>query len=364
MSALEILYAVAAIALVLASVLPQMRQTSWVIRMCDIPRLQIAALIAILAVLGMFFDRPPYLVWLLLGAALLLHAFKILPFTPLGQTEVALVPDAPDRLKILASNVLMENEKHAPLVDLIRTEDPDIIFLMETDEIWLAALEPVLRDYPVRVDLPLDNCYGLSFATRLETEEAQAVFLVDDDTPSLLARMISPCGRRFGFVGLHPRPPLPGTDTDERDTQIIYSARFARQEDCPIVTAGDFNAAAWGGTSQRFKYIGEYLDPRRGRGLFSSFDARSKLLRCPIDQLYVTREIAIADFRRGPAIGSDHFPLIAELSLDPASARRANRPLSPLSAPLLEDVTRKVAEYGERLERLRQPGSDDAPRMR
>ncbi|MBK0328433.1 endonuclease/exonuclease/phosphatase family protein [Rhodobacteraceae bacterium F11138] len=351
---MELVYGGLTLLICLATVLPEMRDTSWVIRMFDIPRLQIAALALMLFAVGLFaFADRPYVALIALAGALIVQASKILPFTALGRTEVTLAPDAPDRIKVLIANVLQGNDQYERLAELIRKEDPDILFLMETDAAWVQAMEPVLRDYPVRVDLPLDNYYGLAFASRLETRDARVVYLSDDDTPALLARMVSPCGRDFCFVGLHPRPPVPGTDTDERDQQILYSARFAREKDVPVITAGDFNAAAWGRASQRFKYIGEYLDPRRGRGMFPSFDARSRLLRCPIDQLYVTQEIAVADFRRGADIGSDHFPFIAVLSLDPATAKRANRPIKPLAEPLRMELDQKIDDYAKRLEQAR-----------
>ncbi len=356
----ETIYIGLALALGLVTVLPEMRETFWVIRMFDIPRVQIAVLILLLLPVGFLaFPDPPYVVLIVLFGALAFQAAKILPFTALGRREIDLVPDAPDTLKILIANVLMENEQHHRIADLIRQEDPDIVFLMEIDDTWSRAMAPVLQHYPVRIDQPKAHHYGLTFATRLETQEARAVYLSDDDTPAVLARMVSPCGRAFCFIGLHPQPPLPGTDTDARDQQIIYSARFARDQDVPVIAAGDFNAAAWGRTAQRFKYIGEYLDPRRGRGLLSSFDARSWLLRCPIDQIYVTQQIAVADFRRGPDIGSDHFPFLATLSLDPATAQRANRPAKPLAESLRMKLDQQIDEYAKRLERLRRSVDPD-----
>ena len=63
----------------------------------------------------------------------------------------------------------------------------------------------------------------------------------------------------------------------------------------PLVAIGDFNDAAWSDTAQRFKHYGRYVDPRIGRGIYASFDANRPLIRCAIDQLYVTEDIAIAD---------------------------------------------------------------------
>ena len=44
-------------------------------------------------------------------------------------------------------------------------------------------------------------------------------------------------------------------DTEERDEQILYAARFARGSDRPLVAMGDFNDAAWSDTAQRFKQL-------------------------------------------------------------------------------------------------------------
>lgn len=143
MSLFELLFAAGAIVLCLVTVLPEMRETSWVIRMFDIPRLQISALLAVLIPLGGLLENPPYVLWAMLAAALAWQIAKILPFTPLGHTEIALTPDAPDTLKMLVSNVLLENDQHGALADLIRDEDPDIVFLMEIDDVWSRAMAPV-----------------------------------------------------------------------------------------------------------------------------------------------------------------------------------------------------------------------------
>ena len=62
---------------------------------------------------------------------------------------------------------------------------------------------------------------------------------------------------------------------------------------------GDFNDAAWSHSSRLFKHYGRYLDPRRGRGLYASFHAKNPLIRCAIDQLFVTEEIGMVEHVHG-----------------------------------------------------------------
>ena len=181
------------------------------------------------------------------------------------------------------------------------------------------------------------------FATRLTANKAEPVYLVDDATPSVFAELEDAKGRVIRFVGLHPRPPVPGNDTEERDAQILNAARFAHKSNVPLVAMGDFNDAAWSDTAHLFKSVGEYLDPRVGRGFFASFDARSKLLRAPIDHFYLTREVAVLSFERGNFFGSDHFPIIAKICLDRELAHRLNTTPSPISQAMQDRTDELIA---------------------
>jgi len=118
---------------------------------------------------------------------------------------------------------------------------------------------------------------------------------------------------------MHPRPPVPGNDTEERDAQIKRAATLTKHSDLPVICMGDFNDVAWSRTAQNFKHHGNFHDPRVGRGMLSSFDANHPILRFPIDQLYVTGGIDLISFERKRAVGSDHFPMNAVVAINGAS---------------------------------------------
>lgn len=348
-----LLFATAAI-VVVGSLIPFIPSHHWWIRAWDFPRLQVACIGLLACGLAPFVSQP---IGLLLGVPAALatswQAYRIWPFTPLHPVEMDLIPksDSGTQVTIVSSNVEMPNDRFDDVRALIEDTDPDILFLMETDDRWYDALKDCLARYPtIRTHLR-DNYYGMIFATRLPVRDLDIVYLSHDDTPTLFAELETPAGQMFRFVGLHPRPPVPGNDTQDRDAELLYAARFARKLDVPLMVVGDFNDAAWSSSSRTFKAVGEYLDPRVGRGLVASFDANRPWLRVPIDQLYVTVEMGVSEFRRGGNVGSDHFPLIARVEMDREIVDQANREPANVPTKKRELADRIVEDYRQRLNR-------------
>ena len=303
---------------IMTTLRPLSNSLRWWVRMWDFPRIHIAVLSVATALFGVYIGGA----WVLAASvALLLCALyqfaRVAPYTRLVSTEIPFskVPSE-HALSLIASNVLMENEDHEKLKELIDREDPDVLFLMETDQAWEKALDTQLSRYSTVVRHPLSNHYGILFATRLTSHAAEVLFLSDDNTPAILADLECPTnGGRFFFVGLHPRPPVPGVDAHERDEQIKVSAQIADSTRQPVVVMGDFNDVAWSKSSERFRQYGNFRDPRIGRGMLPSFDANSWWVRLPIDQLYVTPDVTLVSFDRLESVGSDHFPMKAVISI-------------------------------------------------
>lgn len=304
---------------VFTTLAPLTQSAQWWVRGWDFPRLHIACVALVTVGIGISLGTG----WTqaaaaVLAACVLYQGARVFPYTPFVNTEIAFAPDTPlaQRVSLLTVNVLMENTDHDRLRQLIDNEDPDVLFLMETDETWTQALAPQLARYDTVIRHPLPNHYGAIFATRLPARSARTVYLSDDNTPTILAALDGPTGGFF-FVGLHPRPPVPGNDTHARDAQIKRAAQLADRTYLPVVAMGDFNDVAWSRTAERFKSYGAFRDPRVGRGILPSFDANSRLMRFPIDQLYLTEGLSLISFERLGHIGSDHFPMKAVIAVDP-----------------------------------------------
>ena len=59
------------------------------------------------------------------------------------------------------------------------------------------------------------------------------------------------------------------------------------------------------------------LDPRQGRGLFSTFHARYPFARWSLDHVFFSERFLLADMQRLDDVGSDHFLISVSLCLAP-----------------------------------------------
>lgn len=337
----------------IATLLPMSRSHVWWVRGWEFPRAQILLVAVLVCVMAVIVGGT---VGLIVAGLMVVCAayqlYRIAPYLPWVGKDLDLGVARDDDLRLMALNVEMENRRFEDVIDVIRDERPDVLFLMETDEAWVEALDPVLEDFDTVLRVPQDDYYGLVFATRLKARRSGVERLTRDKTPSVFALLEDRQGRPFHFIGLHPKPPVPGENTAERDLQTLYAARFAREKNAPVLVMGDFNDAAWSESARLFKHTGEYLDVRVGRGLFSSFHARYWWFRCPIDQLFLTEGAVVSRFEMGPDVGSDHFPVIAHVRLDPDEARTLILRQVTLADDERALLDRDVEEFRKELERI------------
>ncbi len=83
----------------------------------------------------------------------------------------------------------------------------------------------------------------------------------------------------------------------------------------PQIVFGDLNDVAWSHTTELFRKTSELLDPRRGRGFYSTFSAHSWFVRYPLDYIFCSKEFGLVNMERMPKNGSDHFATLTHLVL-------------------------------------------------
>jgi endonuclease/exonuclease/phosphatase (EEP) superfamily protein YafD len=320
--------------MIVATALPLLRRNAWWIRVFDFPRLQITFIsAAALAVFLASWDSSS--AWqtvlaALLALALAYQAYMMFPYTFLArrQVEQARRRDQGGTIALLFGNVLMTNRDSKHLLEIIRTEEPDLVLAVETDAWWERELDVLARAYPYVARQPQDNTYGMVLYSRLELIEPQVKFLVQGDVPSIHARVKLRCGALIELRCVHPRPPSPSEakDSTPRDVELIVVGRELKGKRAPAIVLGDLNDVAWSRTNYQFQEISGLLDPRIGRGFYHTFHARYPFLRYPLDHCFHTKHFRLVSFKRLPAFGSDHFPVAIKLSYEPDAAATQEEP--------------------------------------
>lgn len=301
--------------LIIAVFITLVHNDYWVFKVLEYPRLQKTVLI-VFALAGWLFFWPelqPFHKILFYGlcAALLYLAYKIWPYTVIAPKEMKTVvaQGTANGLKIFAANVLQDNRAYNRMLQQIKDNDPDIIFLLETDSGWENGMRELEQQYPYLLKAPLANTYGLLFYSRMKMKEGKVVYLVKEDIPSIEAVLTLANGQNIKVWGLHPEPPVPGENlyATAKDKELMKVALMVKECKLPVIVFGDLNDVAWSHTTELFRKTSRLLDPRRGRGFYSTFSAHHWFIRFPLDYIFCSKEFGLVKMKRMPKNGSDHF---------------------------------------------------------
>lgn len=301
------------------------RFDQWWIRAFDFPRIQISFLVALNILLALYaysFDQTwHYILVALLGLSLIYQFVLIFPYTWIASKQVISYAGNKnnDNISILVSNVLTTNRNYDGLIDLVKSKVPDILLTLESDKRWEEALEPVTKNYKHRVEVPLDNLYGMHLYSKLELHNIEVKYLVEDDIPSIHGNVELANGKMAAIHCLHPKPPSPteSKTSTNRDAELLIAGKDIGEEAELTLVFGDLNDVAWSRTTKLFQRMSGLMDPRRGRGFFNTFNADNKILRWPLDHVFHSKDFTVVDIARCENIGSDHFPMYIKLNYTP-----------------------------------------------
>lgn len=341
-----------AISLLLITLSARINLHWWWIRSFEFPRLQIAILALITGAASWALLSPG--LWRFIAAiaalaTLMLQARYIIPWTCLWPVEVKTAQDPPPNqtITLLIANVLTPNRNAADLLANIEREQPDLVLTLESDLWWQEQLDNALNEqWPHSVKIPLDNLYGMHLYSRLVLSDTSVKWLIQDDIPSIHTHVTLKSGDSIRLYALHPRPPAPSESKKSlwRDAELLWVGKEIHEKPEATLVAGDLNDVAWSRTTRRFCRVGGMLDPRRGRGMFSTFHAKYPLLRWPLDHVFVTEHFTLLEMRRLESFGSDHFPILATFSYHP-SCRHEHQ--TPSASTEEHDEANKTIEQGK-----------------
>lgn len=252
-------------------------------------------------------------------ALTLVNAIPVAPY--LARTGALGSPNDGDevRLRVLTFNLHGRSTDTEALRSFIDREQPDIILLSEAPS-GIDFLQDIAGRYPYRITeqqgVPLD----VVLISRWRIQDWSADRSVAQFRSVLKAQLCPPdsIGRCLTFIGLHADQPF-GDGARRQQMQLDIAAREIedRTGSDPILLMGDLNMAPW---SRRFRaFVGRtgLRDTSTARHLSATWSSRCPLLGLPIDHILIGSSFEVRKNWIGEDLGSDHFPVLAELAFKP-----------------------------------------------
>lgn len=315
-------YLILIVLLLILTILPKIQNSHWIFRVPEFGKIQITFFILFTFVLGFVVAENSENFWYyqaFLAILFVYHGFTLVKYTPLYPVKkYSQSNHSSQKLKFISANVYQFNKEHHHFIKLIEKYQPDFFLTMESNADWEQALQPLEKEYIYQHKVPLENTYGMHFYSKTEIKKARTHFFVANDIPTIEVHLETEDGYNFVFFGVHPPPPSPTEEetSKERDGDLLSTAKRVTKIEEPVIVVGDFNNVAWSRSSVLFRKTSHLIDPRIGRSFVSTFHAKYRFLRFPIDLMFHSENIFIKELKTLENFGSDHLPVYCELFID------------------------------------------------
>lgn len=227
-------------------------------------------------------------------------------------------PDAPV-VEVMSFNLLSTNDDYAGVADFIRQNEPDLVLLHEASLPWETALASAGLDYDVVKARSEDLIFGTLVMVKRPAPDASIVsFGFAESDPRSVEVVFTPdgWGVPLHVLSSHPLAPTEAERAALRDAQLEFAANWASTQTEPYLVAGDLNATPWSWPFRNLLQAGGLRNSQIGFGVQPTFAANSNpFFRVPIDHLVQSEGLVVRERTLGPALGSDHFPLLVTLEL-------------------------------------------------
>jgi endonuclease/exonuclease/phosphatase (EEP) superfamily protein YafD len=247
-----------------------------------------------------------------LAAAVLVNVRDLLPYWLPPPAVVAAIDHRP--VRVLSLNVHRANRETTAAIDHIRARRPDVVAVLEVDDHWAEALTGLADVLPHRMIVPRADNFGIAVLSRWPLVDPQVAAFTATGYPSIVTTVRHEQGD-FRLIATHPFPPFDGPATAQLLDHLGGVADAATATTLPCIVAGDLNAAPWSRAFRRLVTDGGLRDTALGRGVRGTYHAGLPAPRIPIDHVLVPPGTVVVRRAVGPGVGSDHFPVEADVIL-------------------------------------------------
>lgn len=226
-------------------------------------------------------------------------------------------------LSVVTLNTWHRNRDLARLQGYLASGPADVVVLSEFGGNKRPLLAALKRAYPYQVDCA--RACNMALLSRLPFEASGSADIAGGKPPFVWAKV----GGGVTVVGTHFYRPSRNPWRHAR--QVEAFAMFLRRIDGPVVLAGDLNTSPWSYAYRRLRITSGLVPADK---LLPSWPAWPvPLPQIALDHILVSADLTTTAVGTGPAVGSDHLPVWAQLQRAPyfERVRSATRRLASVS---------------------------------
>lgn len=210
-------------------------------------------------------------------------------------------------LSVISSNVLTSNNDYDAVISLMREQDADVLIFSEVDQIWVGHLSVLEDTYPYFLKHPRPDNFGM-LALSKRPFEGEVRPLGDAQLPLFILKFDG-----LTIFGAHPLPPASARNMHENRAYLSEMAKLAGEQPGAVLIAGDLNATLWSAAIAPLTDAG--LSRINPLGLAYTWPKNNPTVALQIDHFF-GKKIPAADFKVLPSVGSDHYPIRADIVLE------------------------------------------------
>lgn len=225
-------------------------------------------------------------------------------------------------LRIVQYNRNVGLTQHDKFIAWIKShkDDFDVVVMQEATPSIAKAASDLGDLFPHQIHEPRDHAFGMVILSKYPMLTANMIPLNGPTYSSFAAKITiqPPSSAPVTIYALHALPPMGADKQKQRNFELFETAKHIAQDtDKNIIMMGDWNITPYS------PYFSDLLEKAglhyqiSGPYPFPTWPSHFVpiILQIPIDHILTKGDLVLIEKKRGPALGSDHYPVIASFAL-------------------------------------------------
>jgi endonuclease/exonuclease/phosphatase (EEP) superfamily protein YafD len=244
--------------------------------------------------------------WRMFGALVLFFAIgagSIYPAWPMLSPHAQLSHP----LKLIQFNTLFNNPTPDRSLAWLKSEAPDFLMMQEVSKQNMVIFDGMAEMMPYGIVCRFATVGGVAVRSKFPLT---GQYCAEGQGMTWARAAVS--GKEVTFASVHLHWPYPFKQWRQLDGLKADFKAMPR----PVILTGDFNAAAWSEAAAR---VAAATDTRVVSGLRMTLRMGPRPIGpvafLPIDQVLMPDDVVVGEIGVGPAVGSDHLPVVVVFEL-------------------------------------------------